>query len=398
MSESTAAESDDLDVVSLYGSVLGERSLIDPTELSAHPRNEAIYGEPEIDDGFAESIENNGVLEPLVIKKDKTIISGHRRRKAAVEAGLDQVPVREVEFDSEDLERRTLIELNRYRERTDGIRIKEGRELIRLETRKGKERMSRGGEGGIEGVPNLAHLQTGRSLEKTAEKVGIGKETLRKGLKVYEAADKDDDVALKQVEKLDQGTSSIHAAYRAVQKEKQIEELEAEPPQLPDGSYRVLVADPPWQYGNQSYRSGNRGAVDYPTMELSELKELDVPAADDSVLWLWTTNAFMGEAHELLDAWGFEQKTILTWVKERMGVGHWLRNQTEHCLLATRGNPTVDLEDQTTYLKAPRREHSRKPDEFYELVESLCPGSKYELFARQAREGWEAFGDETTKF
>jgi N6-adenosine-specific RNA methylase IME4 len=394
MSETTTAESDDLDVVSLYGSVLGERSLIDPTELSAHPRNEAIYGEPEIDGGFAESIENNGVLEPLVIKKDKTIISGHRRQQAAVEAGLDQVPVRKVEFDSEDLERRTLIELNRYRERTDGIKIKEGRELIRIETDLAKSRQ--GTRTDI--VPNLAQSLTGRSIKKTAKKLGMGKETLRKGLKVYEAADKGNEVARRQVKKLEQDSASIHAAHRALKKEKQIEELEAEPPQLPDGSYRVLVADPPWEYSNQSYRSGNRGAVDYPTMELSDLKELDVPAADDSVLWLWTTNAFMSEAHELLDLWGFEQKTILTWVKERMGVGHWLRNQTEHCLLATRGNPTVDLEDQTTYLKAPRREHSRKPDEFYELVESLCPGSKYELFARQAREGWEAFGDETTKF
>jgi N6-adenosine-specific RNA methylase IME4 len=395
MSETTAAESDDLDVVSLYGSVLGERSLIDPTELSPHPRNEAIYGEPEIDGGFVESIENNGVLEPLVIKRDKTIISGHRRQKGAVEAGLDRVPVRKVEFDSEDLERRTLIELNRYRERTDGIKLKEGRELMRLETKRAKERQ---GERTDTSAKNFAQVSGGRATKIVAEQIGMSDRTFEKGLTVYEAADEGNEVARKQVEKLEQDSTSIHAAHRAVKKEKQIEELEAEPPQLPDGSYRVLVADPPWEYGNQSYRSGNRGAVDYPTMELSDLKELDVPAADDSVLWLWTTNAFMSEAHELLDVWGFEQKTILTWVKERMGVGHWLRNQTEHCLLATRGNPTVDLEDQTTYLKAPRREHSRKPDEFYELVESLCPGSKYELFARQAREGWEAFGDETTKF
>jgi N6-adenosine-specific RNA methylase IME4 len=308
------------------------------------------------------------------------------------------VPTRTVEFDSKELERRTLIELNRYRERTDGIKIKEGRELMRLETKEARSRMSDGGKGGIERCGKISTPSDGKSREIVGEQLGMSGKTFEKGLTVYEAADEGNEVARKQVEKLEQDTTSIHAAHRAVKKEEQVNELEQEPPQLPDGTYRVLVADPPWAYGNQSYRSGNRGAVEYPTIELPALKELDIPAAEDSILWLWTTNAFMGEAHELLGAWDFEPKTILTWVKDQMGVGHWLRNQTEHCILATRGSPTVDLSDQTTLLNAPRREHSRKPEEFYDLVESLCPGSKYELFARQERENWESFGDETEKF
>ncbi|MGA2513319.1 MAG: MT-A70 family methyltransferase, partial [Candidatus Limnocylindrales bacterium] len=91
---------------------------------------------------------------------------------------------------------------------------------------------------------------------------------------------------------------------------------------------------------------------------------------------------------------GFEPKTILTWAKDRMGTGDWLRGQTEHCLMCVRGHPTVTLTNQTTLLHGPMREHSRKPDEFFTLVESLCPGSKLELFAREARPGWAAWGAE----
>jgi N6-adenosine-specific RNA methylase IME4 len=81
-----------------------------------------------------------------------------------------------------------------------------------------------------------------------------------------------------------------------------------------------------------------------------------------------------------------------------MGTGDWLRGQTEHCLLAVRGSPTVTLTNQATALHGLVREHSRKPDEFYVMVEALCPGSKLELFARTERPGWAAYGHETKLF
>jgi N6-adenosine-specific RNA methylase IME4 len=121
-------------------------------------------------------------------------------------------------------------------------------------------------------------------------------------------------------------------------------------------------------------------------------------ACDDAILWLWTTNAFMRDAFKVLDAWGFHEKTILTWVKDRMGTGDWLRGQSEHCILAVRGSPFVTLTNQTTVLRASMREHSRKPDEFFTLVDGLCLGSKLELFAREARPGWSAWGAEASKF
>jgi N6-adenosine-specific RNA methylase IME4 len=121
---------------------------------------------------------------------------------------------------------------------------------------------------------------------------------------------------------------------------------------------------------------------------------------DDAILWLWTTNLFMRETFQILEAWGFEHRTILTWAKDKMGTGDWLRGQTEHCLMAVRGEPIVTLTNQTTLLHAPVRAHSQKPREFYELVESLCPAPRYaDLFSRYGHNNkWDCHGDEAPKY
>lgn len=193
---------------------------------------------------------------------------------------------------------------------------------------------------------------------------------------------------------------------QAKQKQKQrkkaevAEKIRSEPVPVPVGPFRVIVCDPPWKYRNRSEDTTHRARNPYPDLELSAIKELPVKslAHEDCIIWLWTTNAFMRDAFECLDAWGFEFKTILTWVKDRMGLGDWLRGQTEHCLMGVRGYPTVTLTNQTTALCAPMREHSRKPDEFYAMVDALCPGSKLEMFARAAREGWQSWGAEKQMF
>lgn len=183
---------------------------------------------------------------------------------------------------------------------------------------------------------------------------------------------------------------------RQKEKAKQAATLCDAPLPAPTGRFHVIVIDPPWRYSNRASDITHRGRNPYPDMDLDAIKALPVGdrAEDHCILWLWTTNAFMREAFACLDAWGFTQKTILTWAKDRMGTGDWLRGQTEHCLLAVRGKPLVTLTNQTTLLTAPLREHSRKPEEFYAMVERLCPGTKLEMFARERREGWQAWGNE----
>jgi N6-adenosine-specific RNA methylase IME4 len=185
---------------------------------------------------------------------------------------------------------------------------------------------------------------------------------------------------------------------KAQKKEAVVEQIRNEPEPLPEGPFRVIVADPPWPYASRADDATHRARNPYPDMTLEAIRdkgeEVRARAADDCVLWLWTTNAFLREGFTVLDAWGFDQKTMLTWVKTQMGTGDWLRGITEHCLLAIKGKPLVTLTNQTTALIAPRGKHSAKPVEFYALVESLCPGAKLEMFARAKREGWKQWGAE----
>jgi len=155
----------------------------------------------------------------------------------------------------------------------------------------------------------------------------------------------------------------------------------------------VLVVDPPWPYA--------AGMLPYPPMSLEQIAALPIGEllADDAIVWLWTTNAFLYDAQRIArEDWQLEQRNVLTWDKQRPGTGHWLRGETEHCLLLTRGNPVFVQNNTTTILRARSREHSRKPDEFYRLVEQTCPGAKAELFARQQRPGWHTHGAETNLF
>jgi N6-adenosine-specific RNA methylase IME4 len=176
-----------------------------------------------------------------------------------------------------------------------------------------------------------------------------------------------------------------------------IQPLKVSPP-LPEGKFSVIVCDPPWSYeanyNPDTYRSG----ASYPEMTLEQLKELEIPAADDCILWLWTTNAFMHDAYHLLETWQFEPKTILTWFKDKMGTGYWLRGETEHCLLAIRGNPTIDSRAYSTHLKVKSQGHSSKPDEFYEMIEATCgeaaENTYLEMFARKQRKNWRVWGNE----
>lgn len=233
----------------------------------------------------------------------------------------------------------------------------------------------------------------GKTAKKVAAAAGVSRATAERAAELQ----KKNPAAFERVAR---GEVPLSRALAETKKAAVVAEIKAKPAPLPDGKHHVIVIDPPWRYDTRAENRDVRGTVDYPDMSIEEICALPIAklAEDDCILWLWTTNAFMRDAYRCLDAWGFAEKTILTWDKEKIGVGHWLRNVTEHCIVAVRGRPTVQLTNQSTIIRAPRREHSRKPDEFYALVEGLCPGSKVEVFARQERKGWNAWGAEKEKF
>lgn len=185
--------------------------------------------------------------------------------------------------------------------------------------------------------------------------------------------------------------------------------------------YGTIYADPPWEYNSPKAVVGNGGRgnangiasqiiqanVDqhYKTMSIDQLKSLDIKgvANNNSHLYLWTTNGFMVEAHELALAWGFKPKTILTWVKVHkndqtkpsMKCGYWYRSATEHIIFAVRGKQRLTgTQCMPTAYMLPRLPHSVKPESFYELIEQNSPGPYLELFARKLRNGWDSWGNE----
>jgi N6-adenosine-specific RNA methylase IME4 len=160
--------------------------------------------------------------------------------------------------------------------------------------------------------------------------------------------------------------------------------------------YRTIVADPPWRFGSAATKADAR--KHYDTMALDDICALPVAdvAADDAHLWLWILNGMVEQGYRVVREWGFSPLTLVTWCKPQPGVGHYLRNNTEHCVLASRGEPmTPENKPISTWFKWPRGAHSAKPDAFYDLVEHVSPGPYVEMFARRARFGWDYWGDQS---
>ena len=162
--------------------------------------------------------------------------------------------------------------------------------------------------------------------------------------------------------------------------------------------YKLILADPPWAYRNKktggSLKSGS--AQKYKVMELRDICELPVGniADKDCVLFLWATAPLLPEALKVMGAWGFKYKSILVWRKVMsLGLGYWFRGQVEFLLLGVRGKVKAFRCQRANWIQTKVRAHSQKPEEFYEMIESLGIGPKVELFASEEREGWDCIGD-----
>ena len=167
-------------------------------------------------------------------------------------------------------------------------------------------------------------------------------------------------------------------------------------------AYQIIYADPPWKYRDSMKMKGIHGMIRgaasfYNTMTIQELCALPIVDISDrnSVLFLWTTVPMLQDAFKVMEAWGFKYKTSLFWRKiMTLGMGHWYRGQVEILLLGIRGKVKAFHIQKANIIQAKVREHSRKPDEFYELIELTGLGPKVELFARNRRDGWDCWGNE----
>jgi N6-adenosine-specific RNA methylase IME4 len=175
--------------------------------------------------------------------------------------------------------------------------------------------------------------------------------------------------------------------------------------------YGAVLADPPWRFQNRTGKVApeHKRLSRYSTLSLQEIKEIPVSlaVADNCHLYLWVPNALIREGLQVMESWGFEYKTNLIWHKTRKdgepdgrGVGFYFRNTTEMILFGIRGKmrTLAHGRSQVNIIKSCKREHSKKPDEIYEIIENCSPGPYLELFARGKRPSWDQWGNEVDDY
>lgn len=185
--------------------------------------------------------------------------------------------------------------------------------------------------------------------------------------------------------------------------------LVQQPPPLPrvDGGFKTILADPPWRFANRTGKVApeHRRLDRYSTLSLEEICALPVQevSATNAHLYLWVPNALLVEGMKVMESWGFRYVSNVVWAKRRKdggpdgrGVGFYFRNVTELILFGVRGSMRTlpPARSQVNMIETRKREHSRKPDEQYDFIESCSPGPYLEMFARYPQEGWTAWGDE----
>jgi N6-adenosine-specific RNA methylase IME4 len=330
-------------------------------------------------------IRERGIQVPLDVTAAGVVMDGHQRLRAAITLGLSEVPVRVVTPEDEveylmlaALRRRHLsasqqaavaIEIGVHREARAEA---EQRRLANLKQNRSE----------VAALPPRA-----KTRELIAEIAGVSPRTVQNALTVRD----NDPLLFRQVL---EGTLAADKAARQVCRRRRDEGIDPPPP-LPAGVFDLIYGDPPWRLGATDTERGPDGH--YPTMTVEEIAALKIPAAKDAVLFLWAVDSRLPEALHVMKAWGFSYESSFLWVKDRIGLGAWNRNQHEQLLVGTRGAfspPPPDLRV-SSVIEAKRGRHSEKPAVVYERLEWMYPhATKLELFARTTRLGWTAWGNE----
>ena len=355
------------------------------------------------------SLKHEGCRDPLVVWNN-TIIDGHHRyaicNKYGISFNVIEKPELETELDvklwmiNNQFSRRNLPTETRlalaYKFKEFEVERARERKLANLKQFSEQTKTTEISD--IEAQP-VGHRE---ELEKDDRSRGALGEIAKRAGVSHTTAEQYDAIQRKGTEEqkaeVAEGKSSIKKVYTKIQKAERLEKNKAT--EWPKGKYRVIYADPPWQYGDERAGGNHGGAVDhYNTMGINELKNMPIVslAEDNAVLFLWATAPLLPEALELINAWGFKYKTNFIWDKVKHNMGHYNSVRHELLLIATKGSCTpdnVELFDSVQSIERTDR-HSEKPEEFRKIIDTLYTyGNKLEMFARKQVEGWEVFGNE----
>jgi len=351
-----------------------------------------------------DSIRDHGLLTPIMLHEGK-ILDGRHRYKACINLGIE--PSFE-EYEGDDA-LGYVIALNLSRRHLDeSQRAIIGARIANLKV--GDNQYKEGGK--IFLPTSVSNLEAAKRMSVSDMAVKQAKKVLKQGAPELADAVDSGQIAVSVASKIanldHEQQAQVMADPRPDQAIKKIarqgkeqelaERTIIQTMHSVDKLYGVLYADPPWKYETFSENGMDRSADNhYPTMSMFDMLAIEIPAADDCVMFMWATVPMLPEALDLLSTWGFDYKSHICWIKDRQGTGYWTRNKHELLLIATKGNvPAPAMGTQPpSVIELPLGKHSEKPAFFADMISTLYPTTpKLEMFARVGRVGWDVIGNE----
>jgi N6-adenosine-specific RNA methylase IME4/ParB-like chromosome segregation protein Spo0J len=351
-----------------------------------------------------DSIRDHGLLTPIMLHEGK-ILDGRHRYKACISLGIE--PSFE-EYEGDDA-LGYVIALNLSRRHLDeSQRAMIGARIANLKV--GDNQYKEGGK--IFLPTSVSNLEAAKRMSVSDMAVKQAKKVLKQGAPELADAVDSGQIAVSVASKIanldHEQQAQVMADPRPDQAIKKIarqgkeqelaERTIIQTMHSVDKLYGVLYADPPWKYETFSENGMDRSADNhYPTMSMFDMLAIEIPAADDCVMFMWATVPMLPEALDLLSTWGFDYKSHICWIKDRQGTGYWTRNKHELLLIATKGSvPAPAMGTQPpSVIELPLGRHSEKPAFFADMISTLYPTTpKLEMFARVGRIGWDVIGNE----
>lgn len=373
---------------------------------------------------LAHSISQLGLLNPITVKAVNShfeLIAGYHRleafkllKKGVIPAQLfegDDLAAELAEID-ENLKRNdlTVLEQGEHLQRRNEILEAMGHRATQKNNQYASETVSLAlttadiaAEVGLSKRAAQQRAQIARDIDDEVKDIIRDTDIADSTTQLLELARMDTETQIAVAQLITDGEAKdVKDAKRKINKDERIDKIietnKGNKPLSGIGPFSVIYADPPWRY-DHPISDSRKIENQYPTMEAEEIYSLPVQdiVSDDAIIFLWVTTPMLKKGLQVLEAWGFEYRTSMVWVKPSIGPGQWVRQRHEILLIGVRGSiPTPKDEDKhDSVLEAPRGRHSEKPDCVYDIIERMYPKlERIELFSRNKREGWEAWGNQ----
>lgn len=367
---------------------------VEVDSIAVNGRHRRDLGDIE---SLAQSIEQVGLLHPIVITKDRQLIAGERRLAAMKLRDIKHIEatVAETLGDAVLLLTAERDENTCRKDFAPSEAVAVGEALEEMERAGAKQRQREHG-----GTAPGRNKNTGGKLppvkaktrDKVAKAVGFSGRTYEKAKAVVKAAEAEPEKFGPLAKTMDQ-TGNVDKAFRKLNAHRI---ADAPARKLPAGQFDLILADPPWAYEHSKTDSRHLDNQ-YPTLSVEDICAINPPAADDSVLFLWATTPQLPEALKVMAAWGFTYKSSAVWDKEKIGMGYWFRGQHELLLVGTRGrfSPPDETRRVASVFREKRQGHTTKPDCVRKALEKMFPKvTRLEMFARGKFDGWTTWGNQ----